>query len=77
MQGALATATGIGASASNLMTGFVVEAGGYDAGFLVLAAIAATALLFYGAAMPETLTGPREAPEPSRRSAALAIERSS
>ncbi len=41
MQGALATATGIGASASNLMTGFVVKAGGYDTGFLVLAAIAA------------------------------------
>ncbi len=54
MQGALATATGIGAAASNLMTGFVVEAGGYDAGFFVLAAIAAAALLFYGLAMPET-----------------------
>ena len=59
MQGALATATGIGAASSNLMTGFVVKAGGYDAGFLVLAAIAAAALLFYGLAMPETATDPR------------------
>ncbi len=41
------------------MTGFVVEAGGYDAGFLVLAAIAAAALLFYGLAMPETGSDPR------------------
>ena len=77
MQGALATATGIGAAASNLMTGFVVQARGYDAGFLVLAAIAATALLFFGAAMPETLADPREAPEPSRRRAALALDRAS
>jgi hypothetical protein len=79
MQGALATATGIGAASSNLMTGFVVEAGGYDAGFLVLAAIAAVALVFYGVAMPETRTDPREATGSSRRapSAALAIEQSS
>jgi MFS family permease len=77
MQGALATATGIGAAASNLITGFVVRAGGYDVGFLVLATIAATAVLFYGAAMPETLADPREEPEPSRRRAALAIERAS
>ena len=60
MQGALATATGIGAALSNLMTGFVVQAAGYDAGFLVLAALAAAALLFFGAAMPET--GPRRRP---------------
>jgi MFS family permease len=55
MQGALATATGIGASLSNLMTGFIVQAAGYDAGFLTLTAIAAVALLFFGLAMPETL----------------------
>jgi MFS family permease len=54
MQGALATALGIGASLSNLMTGFVVQAAGYDAGFLMLAAIAGLALLFYAFAMPET-----------------------
>jgi MFS family permease len=77
MQGALATATGIGASLSNLMTGFVVKAGGYDAGFLVLAAIAAAALLFYGLVMPETQIELHQASESSarsRRRAALSIE---
>ena len=54
MQGALATATGIGAAASNLMTGYIVKAAGFNAGFLTLAAIAAGALAFYGLAMPET-----------------------
>jgi len=54
MQGALATATGIGAAASNLMTGYIVKAAGFNAGFLTLAAIAAVALAFYGLAMPET-----------------------
>ncbi len=54
MQGVLATAVGIGASLSNLMTGFVVRAWGFDAGFCVLSAIAALALLFYGWAVPET-----------------------
>jgi MFS family permease len=54
LQGALATATGVGASLSNLMTGFVVRAGGYDAGFLTLAAIAGAALLFSALALPET-----------------------
>ena len=59
VQGALATATGIGAALSNLITGFVVKARGYNAGFLTLAAIAVTALLFYGFLMSETrpLTG--------------------
>ena len=54
VQGALATATGIGAALSNLMTGFVVKAAGYNAGFFTLAAIAGLALLFYVFAMPET-----------------------
>jgi MFS family permease len=54
VQGALATATGIGAALSNLMTGFIVKAAGYNAGFLMLATIAVVALLFYGFAMPET-----------------------
>ena len=54
MQGALATATGIGAALSNVMTGYVVKAGGFNAGFLTLSAIAAVALAFYGIAMPET-----------------------
>jgi MFS family permease len=54
MQGALATATGLGAAASNLMTGYIVQAAGFNVGFLTLAAIAAGALAFYGLAMPET-----------------------
>ena len=40
-QGALATATGIGAGLSNLIAGFVVKGAGFDAGFIMLAAIAA------------------------------------
>ncbi len=55
MQGALATATGIGAALSNLATGVVVNAAGFDAGFLMLAVIAASALVFFAVAMPETL----------------------
>jgi MFS family permease len=58
MQGALATATGIGAACSNLLTGFVVKSAGFDAGFFLLAAIAAAALLFFALAMPETLAKP-------------------
>lgn len=53
-QGALATATGIGAALSNLLTGFVVHAAGFNAGFVTLAAIAGAGLLFFAAAMPET-----------------------
>lgn len=54
MQGALATATGIGASLSNIMTGYVVEARSQNVGFALLAAIAAAALLFYICFVPET-----------------------
>jgi len=54
MQGALATATGLGAALSNLVTGAVVQAAGFDAGFQALAAIAAFALVFFALAMPET-----------------------
>jgi MFS family permease len=54
MQGALATATGLGGALSNLATGTVVHAAGFDAGFLTLAAIAGAALGFFVFAMPET-----------------------
>jgi MFS family permease len=53
-QGALATATGIGAGLSNLIAGFVVKEAGFDAGFIMLAAIAAVGTLFFALAMPET-----------------------
>ncbi|MBV8233229.1 MAG: MFS transporter, partial [Planctomycetaceae bacterium] len=65
MQGVLATAVGIGASLSNLMTGFVVHARGFDAGFFALSAIAALALLFSWWAVPET--GGVSRREPSTR----------
>ncbi len=53
-QGALATATGVGAGLSNLLAGFVVQARGFNAGFLALATIAGAGLLFFALAMPET-----------------------
>jgi MFS family permease len=54
-QGALATATGVGAGLSNVLAGFVVKEAGFDAGFLTLAAIAAAGTLFFAVAMPETV----------------------
>ena len=54
-QGALATATVIGAALSNLLIGFVVKAAGFNTGFLTLAGLAVAGLLFYVVAMPETL----------------------
>jgi MFS family permease len=55
-QGALATATGLGAALSNLLTGFVVKAAGFNAGFLMLSAIAFAGFLFHLTLMPETLS---------------------
>lgn len=54
VQGAIGTATGIGASLSVLMTGYVVNQFGYNAGFLTLAAIAALALGVFWFFVPET-----------------------
>jgi MFS family permease len=54
-QGALATATGIGAGVSNVLAGFVVKEAGFDAGFIALALIAAVAAIFFAWFMPETL----------------------
>jgi MFS family permease len=62
MQGALATAVGVGASASNFLTGVVVQHAGYNAGFLALSAIAASALAALAFAMPETLPADEAAP---------------
>ena len=62
MQGTLATATGLGASASNYLTGLIVSRFGFDAGFATLAAIAVAALAFYGLAMPETRGEPAATP---------------
>jgi len=57
-QGLVALSIGVGASLSNLTAGFVVQAFGYPAGFLTLAAIAAGAFAFFAAFMPETRPGP-------------------
>jgi predicted MFS family arabinose efflux permease len=63
IQGALNTGVSIGASISNLMTGFIVKRFGSNAGFIVLASIAAIALASLLFAMPETkdLGGERDA----------------
>ena len=71
MQGALATATGLGAGLSNLLSGFVVKAAGFDAGFVMLAAIAAAGTLFFALAMPETRPGQVER---QPRSKALVVQ---
>jgi MFS family permease len=52
--GAVATAIGIGASLSNLLTGLIVEQAGYNAGFLFLSAIAVAALVVFWQFVPET-----------------------
>lgn len=53
-QGAVLTVMGIGISLSNLVAGQIAEHFGYNAAFLTLAAIAATAFLVYYFFMPET-----------------------
>jgi predicted MFS family arabinose efflux permease len=53
-QGLVALSTGLGAGASNVFAGFVVQAFGYTTGFLALAAIAAGGLFFFASFMPET-----------------------
>jgi len=53
-QGAIATATGVGASLSMLLAGLIVEYAGYQAAFLSLAAVATVALLIFWTLMPET-----------------------
>jgi MFS family permease len=53
-QGAIATATGIGAALSTGFAGFIVVEAGYGAAFLSLAAIAAIGFGLFAAMMPET-----------------------
>ncbi|WP_156659801.1 MULTISPECIES: MFS transporter [unclassified Mycobacterium] len=56
--GAVTAATGIGASVSNLVAGWIVVAAGYDAAFASLGALAGVGFFLYLIAMPET--APRE-----------------
>jgi MFS family permease len=53
-QGAIATATGVGAALSMLLAGLIVEYAGYQAAFLSLAAVATVAILIFWTLMPET-----------------------
>lgn len=55
-QGLVATATGLGASLSNGITGFIVQRAGFNAAFLFLAAVAGFALAIFCFFMPETKT---------------------
>ncbi len=52
--GAIATAHSIGASLSNVVSGYIVHAWGFNAGFLFLASVAALAFAIFGWMMPET-----------------------
>lgn len=60
--GAVATAIGIGASLSNLLTGLIVQQAGYNAGFLFLTAIAIAALVVFWQFVPETNQGKKAKP---------------
>lgn len=53
-QGAIVTMQGIGASLSGLAAGILVDHLGYNAGFMMLGAIAAVALAVFAIGMPET-----------------------
>jgi MFS family permease len=53
-QGLVALSTGLGAGASNVCAGFVVQVFGYTIGFVTLAAIAVGGLIFFALLMPET-----------------------
>ena len=52
-QGVVATAIGLGAALSNLLTGLMVDAGGFNAGFWFLTSIAAVAVTAF---VPETFS---------------------
>jgi MFS family permease len=52
--GVIATAQGIGAALSHLVSGYIVKAWGFNAGFLALAAIAGLAFLVFCFMVPET-----------------------
>jgi len=53
-RGVLGTAQGIGGSLSNVVSGVVIVAAGYQSAFLMLAALGALVLCLGWLAMPET-----------------------
>ncbi len=69
-QGVVATATGLGASLSNGITGFIVQRAGFNAAFLFLAGVAAFALGIFWLFMPETGLSTSERRSSNRRTAA-------
>ncbi len=54
-QGLMATAIGLGAAASQYLTGVIVESAGYNVGFLFLATVAVAALAMFYLTVPETV----------------------
>lgn len=54
-QGILATSVGIGASLSNVISGYIVSSAGFNFGLYILSAIALIALVIFSQLMPETL----------------------
>jgi MFS family permease len=54
-QGIVATTIGLGAAASNFLTGMIVDAYGYNSGFLFLSMIAVLALILFAWKVPETV----------------------
>jgi MFS family permease len=56
VQGALATAVGLGAALSTTFGGKLIHEGNFDTSFLALGAVAAVALVLLWFVMPETLT---------------------
>ncbi|WP_038386159.1 MFS transporter, partial [Bradyrhizobium elkanii] len=71
-QGAIATATGLGAALSTAVAGFIIVHAGYRAAFLFLAAVACAGLIGYCALMPETL---RAATTTSRTTALASLNK--
>ncbi len=63
-QGTVGTVHGLGGLTSAPISAAVILSLGYDAAFLILALIAATGLVLFWAAMPETAAGPRGACSP-------------
>ncbi|MFD2286927.1 MFS transporter [Pedobacter petrophilus] len=54
-QGMMATSVGIGASLSNVTSGFIVKNAGFNFGMLILSAIALVAFVVFWRLMPETI----------------------
>ena len=71
-QGLVALAIGLGATLSNVVSGFIVQVAGYPAGFLFLAVVAVAALAFFALLMPETRIGAASDPDLSQPAARIA-----